>query len=161
LATPVPLLDEPQRQAFKEFGLVFPTSADLLADEMLLFYRVVTRARRGLVLSYTAVDDKGQELLPSSFLSTVRDCFAPGAIAEQSRRMLIEGYDRDLPLSAAEYRVQWAVGSLQSEKGKTGEGEKGRAEVSPSPLLPFSHSLPPTAHGLLPTPDCAANLAAA
>ncbi len=109
LAAPETLFDEPERQWFREAGLPFPSLADLMPDEMLLFYQVVTRARRRLILSYPAVDDRGQALLPSSFLARLRDCFAPGAIPVERRRMLIEGYDRDTPLSPAERRVQAAL----------------------------------------------------
>jgi ATP-dependent helicase/DNAse subunit B len=108
---PVPsLLDEPDRQALQQAGLDLPGAGDALADEMLLFYQVVTRARRRLVLSYPAVDERGQELLPSSFLLAVRDCFREGALEVVRRRMLIEGHDRDEPLSAAEHRVRLAAG---------------------------------------------------
>jgi ATP-dependent helicase/DNAse subunit B len=109
LAAPELLFDEQQRQALKQAGLDFPCAGDLLPEEMLLFYQVVTRARRLLVLSYPAVDDKGQELLPSSFLVALKECFQPEAIPTQSRRMLIEGYDREEPLCPAEERVQWAL----------------------------------------------------
>jgi ATP-dependent helicase/nuclease subunit B len=109
LTAAVPLFDEQERQAFKQAGLDFPCVSDMLPDEMLLFYQVVTRASRSLVLSYPAVDDRGQALLPSSFLNSVRECFAPEAIPVERRRMLIERYDRDPPLSPAEYRVQAAA----------------------------------------------------
>jgi ATP-dependent helicase/DNAse subunit B len=116
LTAPVPLFDEQERQAFKQFGLAFPCAADLLVDEMLLFYQVVTRAQCSVVFSYPAVDDRGQALLPSSFLNSVRDCFTPDSIPVQQRRMLIEGYDRDLCLSAAEYRVQFAAAARRGSK---------------------------------------------
>jgi ATP-dependent helicase/DNAse subunit B len=116
LAAPMPLFDEQERLAFKEAGLDFPCVADLLPDEMLLFYQAVTRARRALVLSYPAMDDKGQDLLPCSFWNSVIDCFAPGAIPELRRRMLIEGYDRDQPLSAAENRVQLAKARKEGQQ---------------------------------------------
>jgi ATP-dependent helicase/DNAse subunit B len=112
LAAPEPLFDEQERQAFRQAGLDFAGAADRMPDEMLLFYQVVTRARRQLVLSYPAVDDKGQELLPSSFLNAVRECFTPGAVPEERRRMLIEGYDREPPRSPAEYRVQLTTRGL-------------------------------------------------
>jgi ATP-dependent helicase/DNAse subunit B len=80
-----------------------------MPDEMLLFYGLVTRARRRLVFSYPAVDDRGQALLPSSFLAALLDCFTPGAVAVRRKRMLIEGYDREEPLSAAEQRVRAAA----------------------------------------------------
>jgi ATP-dependent helicase/DNAse subunit B len=109
LVAPAPFFEEPERQAFRQAGLDFTCADDLLPDEMLLFYQVVTRARRLLVFSYPAADEKGQGLLPSSFLATALDCFLPGAVPVQSRRMLIEGYDRDEPLSPAELRVYLAA----------------------------------------------------
>jgi ATP-dependent helicase/DNAse subunit B len=105
------LLDEAERQRLRAGGLELPGAAGQMADEMLLFYQVVTRVRRQLVLSYPAVDERGQELLPGSFLLAVRECFRPGAVPVERRRMLIEGYDRDPPLSPAEYRVRVALSS--------------------------------------------------
>jgi ATP-dependent helicase/DNAse subunit B len=139
LAAPGPLFDEQERLAFKQAGLDFGCVADLLPDEMLLFYQVVTRAGRALVLSYPAVDDKGQALLPSSFLSHLLDCFAPGAVPVERRNMLIEGYDRDTPLSAAEYRIQVAAcgGELQARRVSEGNGHPSLTlRVSVSPLAP-------------------------
>jgi ATP-dependent helicase/DNAse subunit B len=110
LTADAPLFDEAERRAFKQAGLDLPGISDRLPDEMLLFYQVVTRARRRLVLSYPALDDRGQSLLPSSFLNTLLDCFEPAAIERitKQKRMLIEGYDRDPPLCPAELRVQAA-----------------------------------------------------
>jgi ATP-dependent helicase/DNAse subunit B len=102
------LLDESERQGLKQGGVEIPCAGDRLPAEMLLFYQIVMSARRLLVLSYAAVDDRGQALLPSSFLADLRGCFAEGAIPVEVRNMLIEGYDRDVPLSAAEHRVQIA-----------------------------------------------------
>jgi ATP-dependent helicase/DNAse subunit B len=109
LAAKEPLFDEAERQAFNQAGLDLPCLADRLPDEMLLFYQVVTRARQQLVLSYPAVDDKGQELLPSSFLHTLLECFEPNTVPVESRSMLVDRYDRDMPLSPAEHRVQAAI----------------------------------------------------
>src|SRR5262249_25824679 len=109
LAAAEPIFDEQERQSFKAAGLDVRGVGDLMPDEMLLFYGVVTRARRRLVLSYPAVDEKGQALLPSSFLAALLDCFEPGAVAVRRRRMLIEGFARDEPLSPAEYRVRAAT----------------------------------------------------
>src|SRR5262249_19590451 len=114
LAAPEPIFDEQERQAFKRAGLDFPCLGDRMPDEMLLFYQVVTRATRELILSYPAVDEKGQPLLPSSFLSAVRECFTPEAIPVERRNMLIEGIDRARLLSPAEHRVRAAaVGRVQ------------------------------------------------
>jgi ATP-dependent helicase/nuclease subunit B len=105
LAAAEPIFDESERQSLKAAGLDVRGADDRMPDEMLLFYGIITRARRRLVLSYPAVDDKGQALLPSSFLAALLDCFEPGAIPVRRQRMLIEGLGRDEPLSPAEYRV--------------------------------------------------------
>jgi ATP-dependent helicase/DNAse subunit B len=120
LAVPEPFFDEQERQSFKQTGLNFSCVGDLMPDEMLLFYQVVTRARSRLVLSYPAVDEKGQALLPSSFLNAVLDCFAHEAVSKQRRSMLIERYDQELPLSPAEHRVQTARGLMAGMAGLTG-----------------------------------------
>src|SRR5439155_2330863 len=104
-----PLYDEAERQEFRQAGLDLGCASDRLPDEMLLFYQVVTRPRRRLTLSFPAVDEKGQPLLPSSFLEAARACFAEGAIPTTRQKMLIEGFDRLPPLSPAEYRVRWAL----------------------------------------------------
>lgn len=108
LAPPEPFLDESQRQRLQQARLDIPSTADLLPEEMLLFYETVTRPRRRLVLSYPAVDERGQELLPSSFLNLVRECFESGTVPVERRSMLLEGLDRDNPLSPAEHRVRLA-----------------------------------------------------
>src|SRR5439155_24760574 len=102
--------DDAERQAFRQAGLELRCAADRLPDEMLLFYQLVTRPRRRLVLSYPAADGRGQTLLPSSFLTAALECFRSGAVPVERQRMLVEGFDRRRPLSAAEYRVRWAVG---------------------------------------------------
>src|SRR5262249_12859074 len=89
--------------------LNFPGMEDRMPAEMLLFYQLVTRPRSRLVLSYPAVDAKGQELLPSSFLAALLACFEPGTLDPLRKSMLIERYDREAPLSPAEYRVQSAA----------------------------------------------------
>jgi ATP-dependent helicase/nuclease subunit B len=108
LAAAEPIFDEQERQSLRTMGLDLRGIADRLPDEMLLFHGLVTRPRRRLVLSYPAVDEKGQALLPSSFLASLLDCFEPDTVPIRARRMLIEGFDRDEPLSPAEYRVQAA-----------------------------------------------------
>src|SRR5262249_59567386 len=103
--------DESERQRLRDAGLDFVSVADLLPEEMLLFYQVATRARQRLVLSYPAVDERGQDLLPSSFLNAILDCFAPGVVPVERRTMLTEGFNRDEPLSPAERRVRAAAGA--------------------------------------------------
>ena len=61
----------PLRQAG---AALLPSPEDRLAAEMLLFHRLVSVPRRGLVLSYAAVDEKGEPLLPGSFLLAAKAC---------------------------------------------------------------------------------------
>ncbi len=120
LSAAEPLFDEQERQAFRQAGVDFGCAGDQMPEEMLLFYQVVTRARRRLVFSYPAVDDKGQALLPSSFLQAVHECFRPGALTVERRTMLIERYDQEAPLCPAEYRIRAAsrmAGDDRSELG--------------------------------------------
>ena len=49
-------------------------------DEMLLFYSIVTRARRSLTLSYPAVSPSGQPLFPSPYLTATRGLFLPESL---------------------------------------------------------------------------------
>jgi ATP-dependent helicase/nuclease subunit B len=108
LTPPLSLFDDQERQILQSADIDFG-AGDLLPEEMLLFYQVASRARRELILSYPAVDQRGQELLPSSFLLAVRACLHPDAFKGkvEQRRMLIQGID-DEPLSAAEIRVRAA-----------------------------------------------------
>ncbi len=117
-ATATPFFDETDRQTFRAAGLPFPLVSEQLPAEMLLFHQVVTSATQTLTLSYPAVDERGQELLPSSFLQAVQACFTPGAIPTTRRRMLLEAIDQDVPASLAELRVrlaQRAGGALTSD----------------------------------------------
>jgi len=68
------------------------------------------------------VDEKGQPLLPGSFLTTLRECFQADAIPTQRRAMAIEGLDRDPPLCPAEERVRLArtaVGAVSAGQAQT------------------------------------------
>jgi ATP-dependent helicase/DNAse subunit B len=105
LSPPLSLLDDDARQCLRQTGLdLIP--GDPLPGEMRLFHDLVRGTRKQLVLSYPAVDERGQDLLPGSFLHAVLDCFAPGVIPTERRRLLIEGLDTDQPLAPAELRVQ-------------------------------------------------------
>src|SRR5262249_56801978 len=84
------LLDDWDRQALRDVGLDRGGAPDLLPEEMLLFYQLVPGAGARLVLSYPAVDARGQELLPSSFLLAALDCFRPGAVPVERRPMLLQ-----------------------------------------------------------------------
>lgn len=59
----------------------FETAAEVRAVEPFLLYRVLTAARRRLVLSSPAEDDQGRPLLHSSFLEAVARAIDPAAAA--------------------------------------------------------------------------------
>jgi ATP-dependent helicase/nuclease subunit B len=61
-----------ETRSLNQVGFRFTERADRVSDEMLLFYEVITRPTRRLVLSYPALDDKAEALTPSPFLDEVR-----------------------------------------------------------------------------------------
>jgi RecB family exonuclease len=106
LSPPRSLLDDAERDRLRAAGFALPDPAGRLAAEQLLFLRLATAPRRGLVLSYPAVDGRGQPLLMCSFLRDLLACFPEGAVPATRQRMPVEGYFDREPLSAAELRVQ-------------------------------------------------------
>lgn len=69
-------------------GLPLPSRVEQSQDEMLLFYEVVTRARRRLWLSYPALDQKAQPLSPSPYLTEVERACGEGQITRHSELLL-------------------------------------------------------------------------
>ena len=108
LSGPPSLLDDAERERLRKAGFGLPDPAARLGPEQLLFLELVSAPRRGLFLSYPAVDEQGQPLLPCTFLRDVTAYFPEGAIPATRQRMLIEGYLTQEPMSAADLRVQVA-----------------------------------------------------
>jgi ATP-dependent helicase/DNAse subunit B len=109
IGPPTSLLDDGDRSALRDAGLLLEDPAARLGTEQLLFLQLISRPRCGLVLSYSATDAKGQPLLPGSFLRSVLDNFSAGAITPEHQRMLIQGYTTRRAISPAEARVQFAA----------------------------------------------------
>lgn len=65
------LYSEAEYHRLRDAGLPVPTRDQRGQDEMLLFYEVLTRASRRLWLSYPAMNEKAEPLLPSPFLQEV------------------------------------------------------------------------------------------
>lgn len=104
LTAPDSLLDDAERQRLRQNGLALPNPESRLAREQLLFQTLVDAPRRELVLSYAAVDGKGQKLLQSSFLrERLEKC---RATSTKSQRMLLDGFFEQDPMSQGELRVQ-------------------------------------------------------
>jgi ATP-dependent helicase/nuclease subunit B len=74
-------------------------------DEMLLFYSIVTRARRCLTLSYPSVSASGQPLFPSPYITAIRDLFYRPAIVPSGQADLDPVPSRDRVLSTADLRL--------------------------------------------------------
>lgn len=74
------LFSEAERRDFNARGVALSHRSDQHADEMLLFYSIVTRARRSLTLSYPAVNSKGQPVFPSPYVSALQMLFSKEAL---------------------------------------------------------------------------------
>jgi ATP-dependent helicase/nuclease subunit B len=96
-----------------EAGLPLVARAERTQDEMLLFYEVITRATKRLYLSYPALDESAQPLLPSPFLDEVEQAFGPGRIPRTERTDLRPIPPDDQPLSEAEFRVKAVATALE------------------------------------------------
>jgi ATP-dependent helicase/DNAse subunit B len=138
LTPPPGLLDEAEREQLRDAGVDWTAPADPLPREMLLFYQLVTRPRRSLVLSYPAVDERGQALLPSSFLLSVLDCFEPDRVPHERRDMPTQGLDEDEPLSPGEYRVRIVAASPGGRFASTALTPDLEANLRDAALL-FQH----------------------
>ncbi len=74
-------------------------------DEMLLFYSIVTRARRGLTLSFPSVSAAGQPLFASPYVAAVRSLFAPEALCVTASSDLDPVPPRDRTLTDTDLRL--------------------------------------------------------
>jgi ATP-dependent helicase/DNAse subunit B len=92
------LYHDAERGRLIDAGLRIARRADRAGEEMLLFYEVVTRATRRLTLSYPAMNDKAETLLPSPFLLEV-ERLVGGAATKRSSAIDL----RPLPRSTAGY----------------------------------------------------------
>jgi RecB family exonuclease len=83
---------------------------------MLLFYSIVTRARRRLTLSYPSVSAAGQPLFASPYVAAVRSLFAPGTLRVTTYGELDPVPPRERVLTAADLRLV-ATDEVRAEKG--------------------------------------------
>lgn len=150
------------------------TRAERARDEMLLFYEAITRATKRLYLSYPALDESAQPLLPSPFLGEVEEVFGPGAIRRVEQVDLSPVPLDDEPLSAAEFRVKAVAtalegnvallaglfGSSEGGKGERGEkreeGREKREDDTKNQPSSSSESLLPPPSSLLSLPSAIA-----
>lgn len=105
---PQSLLDDMDRTALQPSGATVSLTDLRLQNEQRLFRRLIGQPTVELVLSYQAVDEKGQDLLPGAFLRQLLELCRDQPIPTTQQRMLIERYLTQPAMSDAEYRVQIA-----------------------------------------------------
>lgn len=101
-------------EQFIRDGLRLNSVAERFRDEMLLFYEAVTRADAKLCLSYAALNDKAEPLLPSPYVDELKNLFEKKALRETVMEELSAVPDKDAVVSVAERRVR-AVGLAAKE----------------------------------------------
>lgn len=97
-------------------GLPLPSRGERSSREMLLFYEVVTRATRRIWLSYPALDEKAQPLLPSPYLSEVLAVFGEGAMQRQELLDLSPVVRHWEPLCGQQLRTRAVAEALGGNK---------------------------------------------
>ena len=71
------LYSDAEYQQLRDLGLPLVLRSHRNQEEMLLFYEVATRATRSLQLSYPALDEKAQPLLPSPYVGEMQRAMGP------------------------------------------------------------------------------------
>ena len=108
---------ERERREFHRHGLDLRHRTSQSQDEMLLFYGIVTRARRSLTLSYPEVSSNGQPLFCSPYLTSLLQLFEPEALRVESVGRLDPVPPREQVLTPADWR---AVGVDELLSGRPG-----------------------------------------
>lgn len=93
-----------------------PPKVDRSQEEMLLFYEVLTRATQRLTISYPALDDKAQDLPPSSYVIELERLLADEANIKRVEPQLSPAHSEQLPLSPAEWRIQAIERAMSKEQ---------------------------------------------
>ncbi|CAN5260803.1 hypothetical protein BH11PLA2_BH11PLA2_11470 [soil metagenome] len=86
------------------------TADQTLETEQELWTRLIRMPSESLTLSYSAVDPRGQALLPSTFLA---EYVTTHLVTRIRQLMLIESYAQETAYSEAEMRVQYAAAELK------------------------------------------------
>jgi ATP-dependent helicase/nuclease subunit B len=110
------LYGEAEAARLIEAGLPLVARSERSGEEMLLFYEVLSRASRRLVLSYPALDDKGEPLSPSPYLTEVEQAFAPARIARSEHVDLSPLPPEPDPLCASDFRLRAVDAALGGDE---------------------------------------------
>lgn len=100
------LFDDEERRNLNGRGWGVHHRESRSAEEMLLFYSVVTRARCRLTLSYPAMSTDGDPLSPSPYLLAVEDLFDSAGLQKTLEEQLDPVPPADRILAAADLRVR-------------------------------------------------------
>ncbi|REK12886.1 MAG: hypothetical protein DWQ37_09660 [Planctomycetota bacterium] len=106
------LHSDAERRVLTQAGLPLPTHAQRNRFEMLLFYEIVTRATRHLVLSYPALDAAAQPMVPSPFLLDVEHACGPDRIVRNGQPHLSSVPPDDDVRSQRDFRVRAVAQAL-------------------------------------------------
>lgn len=113
------LYSDAEKKKFHELGISLGHQSSRNRDEMLLFYGIVTRARKELTLSYPAIERGGQTLFPSPYLSAVEDLFESDSFEKKEMwRTSLEPVPTLESVSSQEdLRIHAVDAALQGEGG--------------------------------------------
>lgn len=111
------LYSEADRQALNREGLALAHRVRRAQEEMLLFYGIVTRARKRLVLTYPVVSADGEPLSPSPYLTAVQELFSPSALPVVREEQLDPIPAADRILTSSDARVRGMQEALSHRPG--------------------------------------------
>jgi ATP-dependent helicase/DNAse subunit B len=102
-------------------GLPLVSQVERGRYEMLLFYEVLTRATRRLILSYPALDSRGQPLSPSPYLSEVERICQPHSLRRATGPDLSSVPTTNDVISPRDFRVRAVSQAVAGDAALLGE----------------------------------------
>jgi ATP-dependent helicase/DNAse subunit B len=106
------LYSEAEQVRLIDAGLPLVARSERTREEMLLFYEAATRATKRLYLSYPALDESAQPLLPSPFLNEVEEAFGAGSIPRSEQKDLSPIPPEDELFCQFDFRVKAVATAL-------------------------------------------------
>ncbi|MCG8584930.1 MAG: PD-(D/E)XK nuclease family protein [Pirellulales bacterium] len=112
LARQEALYSEEDYRQLRKRGLPLADHTERSRDEMLLFYEVITRATRRLWLTYPAIDEGGQPLCPSPYVTEVERACGDGRLVHHREIHLSPVPQVSAPLGNDEWRLLAASSAM-------------------------------------------------
>lgn len=104
-----PFYSEQERRQWNQTGINLIVEGARYQEEMLLFYRLVTRAQRQLTVTYSRVNSTGGPLYASPFYQAVRELFTAESLGEQQVGSLSPVPEQNELLTASDCRLRSVV----------------------------------------------------